>query len=79
MSNVLDILFSRNKPSEGLGGFDKREEEDLGLHVANCARRYDDLRFSIDRVSILQWIVIAILVASNVVDVQAIVERLFFG
>lgn len=74
--SVLDLLFgaARVKPSEGLGGFDEREEKDLGLHVNNCARRYDDLRTSLEGVRLLLWIVIAILLASNFMDLKAILE-----
>lgn len=76
--SVLDLLFGqpRVKPSEGLGGFDKREEEDLGLHVANCARRYDDLRTSIDGLRLLVWVVILLLLASNVIGVKALIGLL---
>lgn len=76
--SALEFLFGapRVKPSEGLGGFDKREEEDLGLHVANCARRYDDLRTSVDGVRFLIWIVIVILLASNVINVQSVIGLL---
>lgn len=76
--DIVALLFGSNraKPSEGLGGFDEREETDLGLHVANCARRYDDLRFELSGVRVLLWIVIVILVASNVITVQSIIGLL---
>lgn len=70
--SALDFLLNKDKPSEGLGGFDEREATDLGLHVAQCARRYDDLRRSIDKLQFLTWLVILILLASNVIDVKAI-------
>lgn len=77
MSLIDLITGQRGKPSEGLGGFDQeREGTDLSLHVANCAKRYDDLRASIDSVRILLWLIIALLLASNVITVERIVGLL---
>lgn len=74
--SILSVILGRwsTQPSKGLGGFAEKEASDLELHVSQCARRYDDLRASIDGVQILLWAVIALLLITRVIDLATLIN-----
>jgi predicted aspartyl protease len=75
--SFLDVVFGAPPEAPEEEDVDQLEGRNLGLHVRECTRRYNDLNANIHKTAVeiygtrrLLIIIIAILIANKVIDVS---------